>query len=70
MPIINKSKWSALTLTFPPNLQDQNRIVGELDILASETRRLENIYRQKLAALEELKKSILHQAFTGQLTTT
>ncbi len=29
--------------------------------------RLESIYQQKLAALDELKKSLLHQAFTGQL---
>jgi len=32
-----------------------------------ETQRLETIYRQKLAALEELKKSLLDQAFTGAL---
>ena len=30
-----------------------------------ETQRLESIYQQKLAALEALKKSLLHQAFTG-----
>ena len=33
----------------------------------AETHRLESIYRQKLAALDELKKSLLHQAFSGQL---
>ena len=33
----------------------------------AETRRLESIYQRKLAALEELKKSLLHQAFTGAL---
>ena len=27
----------------------------------------ESLYRQKLAALDELKKSLLHQAFSGQL---
>jgi len=32
-----------------------------------ETQRLASLYRQKLAALEALKKSLLHQAFTGQL---
>jgi hypothetical protein len=26
-----------------------------------------DIYERKLAALDELKKSLLHQAFTGQL---
>jgi len=35
--------------------------------LLSETQRLESIYQQKLAALDALKKSLLDQAFTGQL---
>jgi type I restriction enzyme S subunit len=39
----------------------------ELDALATETRKLENIYGQKQAALAALKKSLLHQAFTGEL---
>jgi type I restriction enzyme S subunit len=29
------------------------------------TQRLAHLYERKLAALEELKKSLLHQAFTG-----
>ena len=37
------------------------------DAFDPETQRLESIYQRKLAALEELKKSLLHQAFTGQL---
>jgi len=28
---------------------------------------LASIYQQKLAALDRLKKSLLHQAFSGQL---
>jgi type I restriction enzyme S subunit len=39
----------------------------ELDGLREETERLASIYEQKLATLELLKKSLLHQAFTGQL---
>ena len=35
--------------------------------LHNETKRLETIYHQKLAALDELKKSLLDQAFTGEL---
>ena len=34
---------------------------------ATETRRLSRHYEQKQAALAALKKSLLHQAFTGQL---
>jgi hypothetical protein len=32
-----------------------------------ETKKLEAIYQQKLLNLEELKKSILHKAFNGEL---
>ena len=33
----------------------------------AEPQRLESIYQQKLAALEELKKSLLDRAFSGAL---
>lgn len=51
-----------------PKLDDQEIIVKKLDLLEAETQRLEAIYRQKLAALNELKQSILQKAFTGELT--
>ncbi len=41
--------------------------VAELDALSAETQRLRGLYDRKLAALEGLKKSLLHAAFTGQL---
>ncbi|NOU15057.1 MAG: restriction endonuclease subunit S [Methylococcaceae bacterium] len=50
-----------------PALAEQERIVTTTDSLLAETQRLESIYQQKLAALDELKKSLLHQAFSGQL---
>jgi type I restriction enzyme, S subunit len=54
---------------FPfPSIDQQRIIVEHLNQLASETQRLEAIYRQKLAALTELKQSILQKAFTGELT--
>lgn len=54
---------------FPfPKLAVQKRIAATLDALNKETNRLAAIYERKLAALEALKKSLLHQAFTGQLT--
>lgn len=50
-----------------PSHQEQKEIVESLDALATETQRLESIYQHKLAALSELKKSLLHQAFSGRL---
>jgi type I restriction enzyme S subunit len=50
-----------------PSIKEQERVVDKLDALSAETQRLEAIYKQKLAALEALKKSLLHQAFSGHL---
>jgi len=50
-----------------PTVQEQNVISTQLDELREETQRLESIYQQKLSALEALKKSLLDQAFTGEL---
>jgi type I restriction enzyme S subunit len=50
-----------------PALNEQRAIATQLDALASETQRLMQIYEQKLAALAALKKSLLHQAFSGEL---
>ena len=38
-----------------------------LDALQAETQRLESLYREKLDALDRLKKSLLHEAFSGNL---
>lgn len=47
--------------------REQIEIVVLLDELQAETQRLASIYQQKLVALDELKKSLLHQAFSGAL---
>jgi len=67
LPIINKSKWSALSVWLPPTVTEQKRIAAKFDALVVETQRLAGLYERKLAALEALKKSLLHQAFTGAL---
>lgn len=51
-----------------PSLDDQRRIAKRLRCLQVESARLCEVIKRKLAALDELKKSLLHQAFTGQLT--
>jgi type I restriction enzyme S subunit len=61
------TKIGEVVVAFPPNLSEQKRIVADLASLSEETQRLESIYQQKLAALEALKKSLLHLAVIGQL---
>jgi len=56
----------SLKIPLPP-VREQQRIANELGALAAETRRLEGLYERKAAALDELKQSLLHQAFSGQL---
>lgn len=58
-----------LHLLIPP-LKTQQTIVQKLDVLSVETKKLESIYQQKINDLEELKKSILQKAFSGELKTT
>jgi type I restriction enzyme S subunit len=50
-----------------PPIDVQRRIADELDELSMHTERLVDIERRKLIALDELKKSLLHQAFSGAL---
>jgi len=62
-----KARWlKKIPIEFPA-LDQQCEIVKKLDLLSAETKKLEVIYQQKLSDLEELKKSVLHKAFNGEL---
>ena len=50
-----------------PSLERQNAFADTFQSLREETQRLARLYERKFAALEALKKSLLHQAFTGAL---
>lgn len=50
-----------------PSLSEQKVIVSKLNELSEETRRLARVNENKVATLDLLKKSLLHQAFTGNL---
>jgi len=67
VPNLHLQEIREVAISFPRDKAEQEAIVERLDLLKQETQRLESLYRQKLAALEELKKSLLHQAFSGAL---
>lgn len=69
LPIINKSKWENLTISFPKSKTEQKRFVEKFDALSIESQKLQEIHLKKLADLEELKKSVLQKAFAGELKT-
>jgi type I restriction enzyme S subunit len=50
-----------------PKLKTQQIIIEKIDYLSAETKKLEAIYNQKINDLEELKKSVLQKAFSGEL---
>ena len=54
-------------VALPPKMQEQKRIADKFESLCGVTQRLEFLYQRKLATLESLKKSLIHQAFGGQL---
>lgn len=55
-----------LKISLPP-IAKQIETASLLDFLLEETQHLESLYQRKLAALDELKQSLLHQAFSGKL---
>ena len=66
-PVISFTTIKDVKLEFPTSKAEQEEIVHLSDGLEEETQRLAAIYERKLAALEALKKSLLHQAFSGAL---
>ncbi|MEQ9233070.1 hypothetical protein [Coleofasciculus sp. E2-BRE-01] len=64
---INKSIIQDLPV-FLLSIPEQEIVLKKLNDVYRETQRLESIYQRKLEALQELKQSILHKAFTGEVT--
>lgn len=63
----NAKKLGALKISYPKEEKIQQNIIKELNIFYTQTKQLEEKYQQKLKNLEELKKSILQKAFSGEL---
>ena len=66
VPHISGQQIKDFEFTRPP-IADQRRIADNLESLREESQCLARLYQRKLAALEALKKSLLHQAFSGEL---
>ncbi len=66
MPRANMNQVLEFEFAFP-SIKSQQIIVKKLDALSAEVKKVEAIYKQKINDLEELKKSVLQKAFSGEL---
>ncbi|MBI4618756.1 MAG: restriction endonuclease subunit S [Desulfobacterales bacterium] len=66
-PKLTQAALNSIPIPIPKSVEEQAKIVESIQTLSEETQRLESIYQKKLAALEALKKSLLNQAFNGEL---
>lgn len=64
---LNKATLEPYPIAFPSK-DKQEKIVFCLEESLKKNQHLESIYTKKLTLLAELKQSILHRAFTGELT--
>lgn len=67
VPTLNRNNVHSEKVWFPKSLPEQLRIVSHLDTLSTQTKHLESIYTQKIAHLDELRKSLLKKVFAGKL---
>jgi type I restriction enzyme S subunit len=63
---INIGDLRNIKVKIPP-LSEQNELAERLDNLRKGAAHLQSLYTRKLAALDELKQSLLQRAFSGQL---
>lgn len=68
-PVISNSSLKDIVIPYPKELSSQRSLAENLYQLQDELVKIQNTYEFKLSELNELKKSILQKAFSGELTT-
>ncbi|OBU24350.1 restriction endonuclease subunit S [Photobacterium aquimaris] len=68
MPKVNRTHLFNYSVSIPP-IEKQREFIIKINQVASQSQDLERIYKSKLVTIDELKKSILQKAFSGELTT-
>lgn len=66
-PKLNQRALNSIPIPVPDSVDEQARAVELLKRVSEQTEQLQATYERKLAALDELKRSLLHQAFSGGL---
>ena len=66
-PKLNQEALNSIPIYIPKSKVEQAGIVDRLELLLSETKHLQSVIDLKVRAIDELKQSLLHQAFSGEL---
>ena len=66
MPNLSNTDLSNFPIILPP-IDMQRSVLRKIDLMAEKIQHLESLYQRKIAALDELKQSLLQQAFNGCL---
>ena len=64
---VNLKDIRALPIGSLPPIEEQLAVVRKIEALTEQLECVADIYTREMAALEALKQSLLHQAFTGKL---
>lgn len=60
-------KIGAVRVKYPASIEEQRSVAAELDGLLEHCKRLGDLYKSKIVALDELKRNLLQRAFNGDL---
>lgn len=66
-PKLNQKALNSIPVPIPADIQERVAVVARIEAMKQETDRLQSLYTRKLAALDELKQSLLQRAFAGEL---
>ncbi len=66
-PNVSATILANFEVVIPPS-ETMSDVICEIEVLKNKTEKITEIYIAKIEALDELKKSILQKAFTGELT--
>ena len=66
-PKLNQKALNSIPIPLPATVQKRAEVVSRIEAMRGEVSHLQSITTRKLAALDELKQSLLQQAFSGQL---
>ena len=67
VPNLHLEEIREVVIAYPKSVALQKKIAADLDVFRIETQKVITICERKIGLLEALKKSLLHQAFTGGL---